>query len=67
MLIVMSKKIKSKPDWLKEYKKRTQFIEILDMAFSPEYTDKQVRKALQDVAKDLGDVLMPGGKMPGQP
>lgn len=46
-----------RPEWLKEYRKRTELIEVIDMAFNPDYTDKQVRQALKKTAKQLGEMF----------
>lgn len=62
----MSKKRERKPEWLAEIKKRMSLVEVLDMAWSSEYTDKQVRQALKDITEDLGDVMKASGGMPDQ-
>jgi len=45
-----SPKPPGRPEWLKEYRKRTELIEVIDMAFNSDYTDKQVREALKNAA-----------------
>lgn len=58
-----SPKPPKRPEWLREYRKRTELIEVIDMAFNPDYTDKQVRNALKKAAKQLGDSFMSGSPM----
>lgn len=48
-----------RPEWLDEYSKRTRIIDVIAMAFDPNESDKAVRKALIEAAKELGDVFMP--------
>lgn len=55
----MSKKRVSKPEWLHEYRRKTSIIEVIDMAFDQNVTDKEVRQALIEAAEDLGELFMP--------
>ena len=55
----MSKKRFSKPDWLTDYRRRTRLIEVIDMAFDNNVSDKEVRTALVEAAEELGELFMP--------
>lgn len=48
-------KTRDLPAWLKEYKKRTAFIRVIEMAFNPDIPDEAVREELKRVAYDMGD------------
>jgi len=53
-----SPRASKRPEWLKEYRKRTKLIEVIDMAFNPQFTAQQVREALKEAAKELGEMFM---------
>jgi len=53
------------PEWLETYKKRTALIDVIAMAFDTSISDKEVREALVEVSKQLGDMFQPGGAPPG--
>jgi len=57
----LSKRKKSgfpeRPEWLEEFNRRNEFIKVLDMAFDPEQSDKDVREALMVIAQDMGEVF----------
>ncbi len=54
--------VPSTPEWLAEYRKRTALIDVIAMAFNPEFTDSQVRKALIEVSEQLGAMFQAGGQ-----
>lgn len=56
----------ARPQWLDEFRKRTQLIDVIDAAFDEGVSDAEVRKLLKDAAQGLGDLFMPEGPSPGR-
>lgn len=49
----------AKPKWLIEFRKRTALIDLIDKAFDPSVSDKEIRETLKRIAKDLGELFFP--------
>lgn len=53
-----------KPAWLNEFRQRTLLIEVIEKAFDPNVSDKEVRDGLVEAAQALKDLGIPPGVSP---
>ena len=49
------------PEWIKEFKERTLIIDVIEKAFDPNVSDKEVRDGLIKAAEGLKDLGLPPG------
>lgn len=54
----------SKPDWIKEFRQRTLLIDVIEKAFDPNVSDKEVRDGLIKAAETLKELGLPTGEQP---
>lgn len=53
-----------KPAWINEFRQRTLLIEVIEKAFDPKVSDREVRDGLLEAAKALKDLGIPPGVSP---
>jgi len=55
-------KLPDPPEWIKEFRQRTMIIDVIEKAFDPKVSDKEVREMLIKAAQALKDLGIPSNQ-----
>lgn len=55
-------KLPDPPEWIKEFRQRTMLIDVIEKAFDPNVSDREVRELLIKAAQALKDLGLPSSK-----
>lgn len=60
--MALPNEIPEPPKWLQDFRAKTKFLKIIDMAYDTNYSDKDVRFALIEASQEmneLGEIVQP--------
>ena len=55
-------KLPDPPEWIKEFRQRTMIIDVIEKAFDPKVSDREIRELLIKAAETLKDLGLPSSQ-----